>query len=178
MPHKLTIEEVNGLDREQFVRRFGVVYEHSPWVAAEAWRARPFGGLAELHAAMQRAVRDAPDERRLALVRAHPDLAGKAAMSDESTREQSSAGLDRLSAEEYERFTRTNAEYREKFGLPFVVCVREHAGKESILADAEVRLGNSREEELETALEEVSKIARLRLQDLVEPDAAGQGGTR
>lgn len=151
--------------------RFGGVYEHSPWVAEEAWRERPFRSLPELYAVMERAVNAASDERKMELIRAHPDLAGKAAvageLTPESDREQASAGLDRLSPEEFEAFTEKNRLYREKFGMPLIFCVREHT-KESILKEAEERLGNSKEQEIETALAEISKIARLRLEDLVE----------
>jgi 2-oxo-4-hydroxy-4-carboxy-5-ureidoimidazoline decarboxylase len=175
LPEKMTLEEVNRLGREEFVSRFGSVFEDSPWVAERAWEARPFGGLSGLHGAMVEAVSEAPEERRMALIRAHPDLAGKAAVAGElkpeSTREQASAGLDRLTPEEYEGFTRLNAGYREKFGFPMIVCVREHT-KESILAQAGARMEHSRAEEVEVALGEVSKIARLRLEDLVE---AGPG---
>jgi OHCU decarboxylase len=104
------------------------------------------------------------------LIRAHPDLAGKAAIAGELTAEsageQASAGLDRLSPEEYEAFTAMNREYREKFGMPMIVCVREH-DKDSILRTARERLANTPEEEKETALVEISKIAALRLADLV-----------
>ena len=110
----------------------------------------------------------APRERKLALIRAHPDLAGKAAiegsLTDSSTREQASAGLDRLTPDEYEAFTRTNTAYRERFGFPFVVCAREHT-KESILRVASERLANTEDEEIRVALEEIAKIARLRLED-------------
>jgi OHCU decarboxylase len=178
MPEKLTIERVNDLNEEEFVQRFGAVYEHSPWVAEQAWRERPFGDLSELHAALLRAVHDAPPERRLALIRAHPDLAGKAAvageLTPESTREQASAGLDRLSPEEYEAFTRMNREYRERFGFPLVIAAREHT-KETILADAAARLRRSRPEEIEAALSEIAKIAYLRLRDLVEAEPGHQG---
>lgn len=152
------------------------MYEHSPWVAEAAWREHPFRNLSELHEAMERAVNAASDERKMELVRAHPDLAGKAAvtgeLTPESEREQASAGLDRLSPEEYEAFTGMNRLYREKFGMPLIFCVREHS-RGSILKGAEERLGNSREQEIETALAEISKIARLRLEDLVE-----EGGKR
>ena len=169
----ITIEEVNKLGREEFVAKFGSLFEESPWVAERAWQDRPFECLFEVQDALDAAVYAAPEERQLALIRAHPDLAGKAAIKGtltlESTREQASAGLDRLSPEEYETFTVTNRAYREKFGFPMVVCVREHT-KESILASAAARLKRSREEEFETALGEISKIANLRLQDLVEPN--------
>ena len=166
----MTLEEVNRLGRSEFVSRFGSVFESSPWVAEEAWRERPFGGRSELHEAFVRAMRGAPRERRMELIRAHPDLAGKAAvageLTPESEGEQASAGLDRLTPEEYEAFTKMNADYRERFGFPMIVCVREHT-KGSILQNARGRLENSREEEVEVALGEIAKIARLRLQDLL-----------
>ena len=171
MPEKATIEYVNKLDREEFVARFGSLYERSPWVAEGAWRELPFGGFAELHEAFVKAMYEAPRERQLALIRAHPDLAGKAAVAGEltaeSAHEQASAGLDGLTPEEYEDFHRLNTAYRKRFGFPFIVCVRGHT-KETILADAAARLGRPRPEEVETALDEITKIARLRLQDLVE----------
>ena len=173
MPDKVGIEVVNDLDRRGFVAKFGGLYEGSPWVAEEAWRERPFGGRSELHEAFVRAVHRAPRQKRMDLIRAHPDLAGKAAVAGELTAEsrgeQASAGLDRLTPEEYEAFTKMNADYRERFGLPMIVCVREHT-KDSILQNARGRLENSREEEEEVALGEIAKIARLRLQDLVEAD--------
>jgi OHCU decarboxylase len=173
---KLAIEEVNRLGREEFVSRLGPAFEDSPWVADGAWDARPFESVDDLHCAMVRVVEEAPDRRRMALIRAHPDLAGKAAikgdLTPESQEEQASAGLDRLTPEEYDAFSSLNAAYRQKFGIPMIVCVREHT-KESILRNAESRLGNTPDEEVVTALGEVYKIARLRLEDLVE-----DGGTR
>ena len=150
------------------MERFGGVFEHSPWVAEGAWERGPFASLDELHAAMCATVREAPRQRKLALVRAHPDLAGRAAvagtLTEDSRREQSTAGLDRLSPDEHAAFTALNAAYRERFGFPFVVCVREHT-KESILASARERLEHREDEELETALGEIEKIARLRLEE-------------
>lgn len=176
---KLTAEEVNRLDREEFVARFGVLYEHSPWIAEEASRERPFEDFQALRQAFEGAMYRAPRAKQLDLVRAHPDLAGKASvageLTEESGREQSSAGLDRLTPEEFESFTLMNRQYREKFGIPMIVCVREHT-KESILKNAEERLDNSREEEIHTALREVSKIANLRLLDLFETEPAERGG--
>jgi OHCU decarboxylase len=173
MPEKITFDRVNRLSREGFVERFGPVYEHSPWVAEEAYGARPFDGIDGLHGAMVRAVEAAPEGRRMALILAHPDLAGRAAMAGELTRasksEQASAGLDALSQGEYREFHRLNDSYKEKFGFPLIFAVREHT-KETILAGAERRLGHSRPEEIETALAEISKIARLRLEDLVEQE--------
>ncbi|HET7480476.1 MAG TPA: 2-oxo-4-hydroxy-4-carboxy-5-ureidoimidazoline decarboxylase [Rubrobacteraceae bacterium] len=170
MRQKATVDEVNRMTKQEFVARFGTLYEHSPWVADGAYSQHPFGGISELHEAFARTVRDAPRERQVELIRSHPDLAGKAAMAgeltDESTAEQSSAGLDRLSPQEYETFTRINREYRDKFGMPMVVAVREHT-RESIIAQAKARLSHSRDEEIETALGEIDKIAWIRLQDRV-----------
>jgi OHCU decarboxylase len=163
------MKEVNELGREAFIERFGPLFEHSPWVAADGWSDRPFADEDELFEALLSAMYSAPMERKLALIRAHPDLAGRAAIEGTLTRssktEQASAGLDRLTPDEYEAFTRLNGAYRERFGFPFVVCVREHT-KESILRVAAERLEHTRDEEVRVALEEIAKIARLRLEDL------------
>jgi OHCU decarboxylase len=176
LPEKTTIAEVNDLDQRGFASKFGALYERSPWIAERAWHERPFDSLAELHGAFVQVIHDAPLDRQLALIRAHPDLAGKAAiageLTPESAREQASAGLDRLTPEEYEEFHRLNAAYREKFGFPLIIAVGEHT-KETILAGAGTRLEHSRSEEIETALGEIARIARLRLQDIVEPDVPG-----
>jgi OHCU decarboxylase len=173
LPEKTTIAEVNDLDQRGFVSRFGALYEHSPWIAERVWHERPFGSFAQLHGAFVQVMYDAPLDQQLALIRAHPDLAGKAAIAGEltreSAREQASAGLDRLTPEEYEEFHRLNAAYREKFGFPLIIAVRENS-KETILAGAGARLEHSRAQEIETALGEITKIARFRLQDLVEHD--------
>ena len=170
----MTLRDVNGLSEDEFLARFGSIFEHSPWVAAGAWRERPFDGLMQLHGAFVKTMYEAPTERRLALIRAHPDLAGKAAvageLTPESAKEQASAGLDRLTPEQYEAFTRTNREYRERFGFPLVIAVRGHT-TETILAEAAARLERSRPEEEETALAEIAKITLLRLRDRVEPGA-------
>ena len=162
------MKAINELDQAAFVERFGSLFEHSPWVAEAAYRDRPFAGREELYEALVAAMYAAPMERKLALIRAHPDLAGKAAiegtLTDSSTREQASAGLDRLTPDEYEAFTSTNSAYRDRFGFPFVVCAREHT-KESILRVASERLANTEDEEIRVALEEIAKIARLRLED-------------
>ena len=163
------MKKVNELGREAFIERFGPLFEHSPWVAADAWSDRPFADEDELFEALLSAMYSAPTERKLALIRAHPDLAGRAAiegtLTRSSTTEQTAAGLDRLTPDEFEAFTRLNGAYRERFGFPFVVCVREHT-KESILRVAAERLEHTRDEEVRVALEEIAKIARLRLEDL------------
>jgi OHCU decarboxylase len=152
------------------VRVVGPVFEHSPWIAEAAWVQRPFAGLEQLHGTMMRVVQSAGEEKQVQLIQAHPDLVGRAALAGtltaESNREQASAGLDRLSAEEIAAFQNYNAAYRAKFGFPFVICARLNK-KEAMLKGFETRLKNSREQEIKTALEEIGKIARLRLEDLL-----------
>jgi OHCU decarboxylase len=168
---KATVAEVNALREKEFVDRFGSVYEGSPHLARRAYEGVPFRSPNHLVQVFHGALYAATEDEQWALIQAHPDLAGKAAMAGdlttESAGEQASAGLDRLTPDEYEAFTALNREYREKFGMPMIVCVREH-DKESILKTARERLTNSPEEEVETALEEISKIAALRIEDLVE----------
>jgi 2-oxo-4-hydroxy-4-carboxy-5-ureidoimidazoline decarboxylase len=162
----LTLDEVNAFDPETFTVRIRPVFEHSPWIAARTAAGRPFATREALHAALCRTVSQASDDEKLALIRALPDLAGRSVLTRESQAEQKSAGLDHLSAEEIERFTDFNRRYREKFGFPFVICARRNK-KETILAAMPVRLQNSREKEIETALAEVCQIAELRLRDLI-----------
>jgi 2-oxo-4-hydroxy-4-carboxy-5-ureidoimidazoline decarboxylase len=166
----LTLDLLGRLGRGEFVGALGDVFEHSPWVAEGAFNDRPFASVEALHAAMTRVVREAPRAAQLALLRAHPDLAGRAAragaMTVASVAEQASAGLDRLTDEEYERFTRLNAAYRERFGFPFVIAVRRQT-RAGILAAFERRLAQPLEREIETALDEVFEIARLRLLDRI-----------
>jgi OHCU decarboxylase len=162
--------ESNAMDdRDTFVERYGPLFEHSPWVAEDAWEHGPFADREALARALEQAMYAAPRDRQLALIRAHPDLAGRAAvegtLTASSQREQAAAGLDRLTPDEYETFTRTNAAYRERFGFPLVVCAREHT-KDSILRTAAERLDHTPEQEIDVALGEIAKIARLRLEDL------------
>ncbi len=167
----MRLAELNRLERERFVDEVGGAWEASPWVAATAWDRRPFGSVEALHAAMTAAVREADGDRQLALIRAHPDLAGRAAaegrLTAASTREQAAAGLGALSPADLARFGHLNAAYRARFGFPFVVCARDHTAA-TILDAFEQRLGHDREREVRVALEEIARIARLRLVDLVE----------
>jgi 2-oxo-4-hydroxy-4-carboxy-5-ureidoimidazoline decarboxylase len=160
------LAELNAMDRVEFVRVVGPVFEHSPWVAARTAEARPFGSREELHAALCRTVREAHEDEKLALIRAHPDLVGDALLTNESRAEQKSAGLADLSPQEIERFREFNRRYREKFAFPFIICARLNK-KEAILKAFPRRLENSREQEIETALGEIFKIAELRLRDLI-----------
>jgi OHCU decarboxylase len=151
----------------------GPLFEHSPWVAEAAWSRRPFRTVAELEDALEAAMREAPRERQLELIRAHPELAGREAaagtLTPESSSEQASAGLDRLTADDVEALRSLNRSYRERFGFPMIVCVREHT-KDSILAWGTARLDHAREQEIDIALGEIAKIARLRLADLLSED--------
>lgn len=159
--------------KEAFVARYGGIYEHSPWVAEKT--ADVLGEatvdaerLAEM---MADCVDNASRENQLALIRAHPDLAGKAQVAGEltaeSTTEQSSAGLDQCTSEEFERFQSLNTAYKQKFGFPFVMAVRE-SGRSEILQAFAARLLNDRDAEFEAALQEIHKIARLRLAAMQE----------
>jgi 2-oxo-4-hydroxy-4-carboxy-5-ureidoimidazoline decarboxylase len=162
----VTLEALNAASETEFTAALADIYEHSPWVAKTAAAQRPFVTLAALHDAMVAAVRAAPADARLTLVQAHPDLAGKAAcagnLTADSTNEQASVGLDRLTDEEFSRFHRLNDAYQAKFGIPFIVCVRRHT-KDSILREFERRLAHGSEGEMETALGEIFRIAALRL---------------
>jgi 2-oxo-4-hydroxy-4-carboxy-5-ureidoimidazoline decarboxylase len=141
------------------------LFEHSPWVEERA-DARPSSG--DRHADLMAVLYDATPEEQLALVRAHPELAGKAAidktLTEASAAEQASAGLDRLTPEEYDRFHALNAAYRTRFAMPFIICVRL-TDKAGILSEMERRLGNTRDQEIATALAQIGEIVRLRLQD-------------
>jgi 2-oxo-4-hydroxy-4-carboxy-5-ureidoimidazoline decarboxylase len=167
---RISIDELHRLERDRFVQLFESVFEHSPWVAEQAFEAGPFHSVEALHAAMIDAMRRAPPERQLALIRAHPDLAGRAAIAGvltaASSAEQASAGLDRCTPEEYERFQALNEAYRAKFDFPFIMAVRGRTRRE-ILAAFEDRVANDPVREFQTALEQIERIARLRLQALL-----------
>ncbi|MCB1599338.1 MAG: 2-oxo-4-hydroxy-4-carboxy-5-ureidoimidazoline decarboxylase [Xanthomonadales bacterium] len=166
----MTPAELNDLSQEQFTAILGGIFEHSPWIAAASWSQGPFSDVDALHAAMCRVLADADDEAKLRLIRAHPELAGRAAIRGElteaSSREQSGAGLDQCSAEEFAELTRLNRAYNERFGFPFILAVRGHT-RSSIIANMAERLGNSRETEIATALAQIERIALLRLRDLL-----------
>ncbi len=163
----VNVQTLNALDREEFTTALATVFEHSSWVPARTADKRPFADRTDLHAALCETVMKASDDEKLSLIRAHPDLVGRAPLTPESKSEQAGAGLGELSPEETERFQEYNARYRERFGFPFVICARLNK-KQAILDAFPVRLPNSREQEIEIALREIFKIADLRLQDLVE----------
>ncbi|MHB8433378.1 MAG: 2-oxo-4-hydroxy-4-carboxy-5-ureidoimidazoline decarboxylase [Candidatus Tyrphobacter sp.] len=166
----VTIAQLNAADRAAFVAAVGFTFEGSPWIAQEAWSRRPFANAQALLAAMLAAVAAAPEERRVALICAHPDLGGhmsrRGRLTVQSLQEQAAAGLAASTPAEMVRFDELNGAYRERFGFPFVICAREHT-KGAIFAALERRLGNDRATEIASALEEIGKIARLRLLDAV-----------
>lgn len=162
--------EWNALDVDSFTALLGGVYEHSPWIARAAAALRPFATLTDLKAALRAVVDKAPAEDRLALIRAHPDLAGKLAqlgqVTAESRREQAAAGLDALSPEDLRLMEEGNAAYRAKFGFPFIICARRHS-RDSILKSMSQRLLNDAAMEELTAITEIHHIAELRTEDLL-----------
>jgi 2-oxo-4-hydroxy-4-carboxy-5-ureidoimidazoline decarboxylase len=166
---QITLQEINALDQQSFVQVFAMLFEGPPWIVEEAWHRRPFADLDHLYQTFCIIMYEAPVERQVALLRAHPDLVGRAAragtLSPSSTGEQAAAELDHLSPEEIATFDRLNAAYAGRFGFPFVICARENK-KESILAGFAARLEHSREQEIAIALGEVAKICLLRLRDL------------
>jgi OHCU decarboxylase len=169
----LTLPEVNALSDDEFVARFGPIFQvpstRPPWIVEQAADLRPFDSLYAMRHALHSVLFDAPAEQQRDLIAGYPDIAAKVALGQGSRRDQASAGLDRLTPEEYERFDALNEAYREKFGFPFVICVRENT-KETILAAFERRLDNTPVQEQMAALVEIAKIANLRLFDLVEDD--------
>lgn len=166
----ICLSDVNQLPPAAFAERFGDIAEHSPWVAATALAARPFGGREAMIAAFVAAIGGAGRDAQLALIRAHPDLAGKAALAgnltDDSKREQAGAGLDSLTPDEFTRFTGLNGAYQAKFGFPFIFAVRG-ATKHMILDAFAARLDNDAGTEFNTALAQIARIVRFRLEDRV-----------
>lgn len=166
----MTLNDLNGLDRDAFVAALGGLFEGPPWLVEEAWGHRPFASKAQLHQTLCDVMYAARLARQVELLRAHPDLAGRAALagtlSPASTNEQASAGLDQLTPGEMAEFTRLNTAYRARFGFPFVMCARQSTKREILAAFAR-RLDSSYDTEVRTALDEVSKICALRLDDVL-----------
>lgn len=167
---KQTMTALNALSQAEFVHLLGGIYEHSPWVAERTWAARPFTDKENLLAALHETLMQAPATEQLALIQAHPDLAGKAALSGEltaaSTHEQASAGLDQCSPEELARFQQLNSAYQARFGFPFIMAVK-NATRQQILAGFETRIKHSPEQEFATALAQIQRIAAFRVHDLI-----------
>jgi len=164
----VTLAELNGASRAAFVAELGAVFEHSPWVAERAAERRPFASVDDLHKAMMAAVRAAPHAQQLALIRAHPELAGAEAkagtLTHHSTGEQGRLGLTALTADEFRRISEINRRYREKFGFPCIVALKLHATRVTVLDEMARRLDNPPEEEFDRALEQIGHITRGRLE--------------
>lgn len=170
-PHKTPLKRLNQMNAHGFVRTIGHVFEHSPWIAEQTFHAHPFHTIAALHEKLCQTVKSASEEQKLALIRAHPDLVGRMAqpLTPQSQSEQAAAGLTQLSDDERETFNAYNDVYRDQFGFPFVICARENR-KEAILAAFPRRLKHTRQREIDIAIEEICKIAHLRLLDTISED--------
>jgi 2-oxo-4-hydroxy-4-carboxy-5-ureidoimidazoline decarboxylase len=168
----ISLADINAMDHADFVLTLGRIFEHSPWIADAAYTLGPFPSLKALHAAMVGIVHAAPLEKRLKLLRAHPELAGKLQrkleLTSQSVAEQASAGLDALEADEGARLAAANWLYRQRFGFPFIIAVRGQRDGAAILRALELRTANGDAQEIKTALSEVGKIALFRLSDLVK----------
>lgn len=166
----LDLAAINAMDREPFVAALGTTFEHSPWVAESAWSARPFDSVDSLHSAMFDVVRRAPKAVQVAFLCAHPELAGReaqaSALTDESLREQASAGLDAMSRAEMAEMARLNAEYRQRHGFPFIIAARRHT-KAQIFDEMRRRIAQHTGAEFVEALAQIAYITRLRVRALV-----------
>jgi OHCU decarboxylase len=168
------LTEANALGEREFVARFGSVFEQSPWVAQRASTKRPFRSVDALHQAMMQALAQARKDEQLALVRAHPELAGAEAkagtLTVDSSSEQGRLGFTALSSEEFLRMAELNRRYRGKFGFPCIVALRLHPTRESVMAEMERRIANDPDTELKAALEQIGHITRGRVEKLVEKE--------
>jgi 2-oxo-4-hydroxy-4-carboxy-5-ureidoimidazoline decarboxylase len=166
----MTLDQLNALPQSGFAAALGAIFEHSPWIPERAWARRPFASVDALHAALCATLAEAAPEDQIALVRAHPELAGKAAVRGElteaSTREKSGAGLDRCSPEEFAQLVALNRAYGARFGFPFILAVRGHT-RSSVIANLAARLERAPEAERAEALRQIERIARFRLNDLL-----------
>lgn len=171
----MTLDQLNQLDQPAFTVTLAAIFEHSPWVAERTWPARPFASVDALHAALCGTLAAADDEAKLRLIRAHPKLAGKAAIAGKltaaSTEEQGGAGLGQCSAEEFGRISALNDAYDARFGFPFILAVRGHH-RASIIANMAARIDNDRDTELAEALRQIERIAAFRLADTIGTDSA------
>jgi len=168
----MNLAQVNALSLEQFTARFGGVFENSPWVAREAWARRPFDSPDVLFRCMSDAVRDAGEEQQLALIRAHPELAGREAvrggLTPDSSSEQARLGFLSLDRSHLEQMKELNRTYRQRFGIPCIVALKLHASRASVMAEMQRRLGNTKQAEIATALGQIGHIARGRLDRIME----------
>ena len=168
----MTLAELNSLDEARFVALLGAVFEHSPWVAQRAWQGRPFASIEKLFQSLAREVRLAQPEEQLALIRAHPELAGKEAtaggLTVDSSGEQGRLGFMNLDRSHFEQMRELNRTYGQRFGIPCIVALRLHASRASVMAEMQRRLGNTASAERANALEQIGHIARGRLEKLVK----------
>ncbi|MFX1672277.1 2-oxo-4-hydroxy-4-carboxy-5-ureidoimidazoline decarboxylase [Paraburkholderia sp. A2WS-5] len=166
-----TLDQLNTASTDAFVAALSGIFEHSPWVAEAAAQQRPYTSIDTLHKTMSNIVETAGEEKQLALINAHPELAGKAAvrgeLTDESTREQSGAGLNLCTQEEFDKLQALNQAYREKFGFPFILAVRGY-DRHGIIANFESRVNNTRTDEMRASLDQIYRIARFRLDELID----------
>lgn len=163
----MTLAALNGLTKEQFVEAVGGIFEHSPWVATKGWNKRPFTSPDDLFTKLVQEVQGASPNEQLVLLQAHPDLGTRAKVTDASAAEQAGAGLDRLTQPEYTRLLQLNAAYRKKFGFPFLFAVKG-SDKTAIFEALERRLKSAPDQEFQVALGHVFRIARFRLEDMVQ----------
>ena len=168
----MNLQDLNALDAPAFNQLLGGIFEHSPWVAERVLHQRPFASIQALHAAMVAAIEAEGFDAQLKLIRAHPELAGKAVvrgeLTEESNREQSGAGLDRCTLPEFAELQNLNTRYNQKFGFPFIVAVRGHT-RHSIIALMAQRLDNNAQAEQSECLQQIYKIGQFRLEDLLSP---------
>ncbi len=162
-----TISQINDTNLEEFMNITNGIFEHSPWIAQMTFSRKPFSSLHHLHQSMVEVVKHASREQQLNLIKAHPNLGERISMTNHSIEEQKGAGLQNLTNDEYEQFIKTNQEYMEKFGFPFILAVRGR-NKYEIYEAMQTRLTSSIEIEFETALSEIYKIALLRLEEIIK----------
>jgi 2-oxo-4-hydroxy-4-carboxy-5-ureidoimidazoline decarboxylase len=166
----MTLDEINRMDRDAFAAALGGVFEHSPWIAKRAFHVRPFASVEALHAAMTQEMRSASRDEQLALIRAHPELAGRAMVRNEltadSTKEQSGAGLTACSPDEYAKLVDLNARYGAKFGFPFILAVRDY-DRAGVIGEFARRVERDVDTEFAEALAQIGKITRFRLEALI-----------
>lgn len=164
---KITLKQLNQMNKEDFIDTIGTVFEHSPWIAEKTWYDRPFSSVTELHEVMIDIVKGANMKEKMDLLKAHPELGTRQKMTEESVEEQKGAGLDQLSDNERQTMYKLNEAYKESFGFPFIMAVRGQ-NNHRIKTALQERLNNSYAKELEIALHEIYKISRFRLEDLVK----------
>lgn len=168
--HPHTLASLNACSRIDFLAALGGVFEHAPWVAEAVVDQRPFASVDAMHRAMLGVIRSLPEPERVDFLNVHPELAGAQAragvMTADSIREQGTLAPGAMSAEEIARWDRLNADYRDRFGFPFILCARRHSHA-SMLESFERRLVRERNVELDAAVQEIEQISRLRLSDRI-----------